>query len=267
MFSLIVMRLLRIIGFATLSVFGYLGELLFLVLETVRSVLKTPIRGRLTLLQVLEVGARSQMVVIVTGAFTGMVFAAQTYFQFHKLSMDTAVGAVVSVSMFRELGPVLSGLMVAGRVGAAMSAEIGTMKVTEQIDALRSLGVHPVDYLVVPRLIAMVVSMPLLVAECVKIGIVAGQFVAVKLMGVAEVYYINYMERFTTGRDLTMALIKGGVFGIIIVFVACNEGLKAQEGAVGVGRATTEAVVKGSLLILIVNFFLTMLLNIFFPAG
>lgn len=261
------MLILRFIGSATLSLLGYLGELLFLMLETVRSVATTPIRWRLALQQILEVGFRSQLVVVVTGAFTGMVFAAQTYFQFHKFSMETAVGAVVAVSMFRELGPVLTGLMVAGRVGAAMSAEIGTMKVTEQLDALRSLGVHPVDYLVVPRTIAMLVSMPLLVAECVGIGIAAGQFVAVKVMGVSEVYYVRYMEKFTASQDLKMALIKGGVFGILIVFVACSEGLKSPEGAVGVGRATTEAVVRGSLLILIVNFFLTMILNIFFPAG
>ena len=177
------MLLLRFLGSTALSLFGYLGELLFLMLETARSVVTTPIRWRLALQQILEVGFRSQLVVIVTGAFTGAVFAAQTYFQFHRLSMDTAVGAVVAVSMFRELGPVLTGLMVAGRVGAAMSAEIGTMKVTEQLDALRALGVHPVDYLVAPRMIAMMISMPLLVAECVGIGIAAGQFVAVKMMG------------------------------------------------------------------------------------
>ena len=266
-FTLYVMLLLRFLGSTALSLFGYLGELLFLMLETARSVVTTPIRWRLALQQILEVGFRSQLVVIVTGAFTGAVFAAQTYFQFHRLSMDTAVGAVVAVSMFRELGPVLTGLMVAGRVGAAMSAEIGTMKVTEQLDALRSLGVHPVDYLVAPRMIAMMISMPLLVAECVGIGIAAGQFVAVKMMGVAEVYYVTYMQKFTALRDLEMALTKGFVFGILIVFVACNEGLKSKEGAVGVGRATTDAVVIGSLMILIVNFFLTMVLNIFFPAG
>lgn len=261
------MLLLRFLGSTALGLFGYLGQLMFLMLETARSIVTMPIRWRLALRQILEVGYRSQLVVIVTGAFTGAVFAAQTYFQFHRLSMDTAVGAVVAVSMFRELGPVLTGLMVAGRVGAAMSAEIGTMKVTEQLDALRSLGVHPVDYLVVPRTIAMMISMPLLVAECVGIGIAAGKFVAVKLMGVAEVYYVNYMLKFTALRDVEMALTKGAVFGILIVFVACNEGLRSKEGAVGVGRATTEAVVIGSLLILIVNFFLTMVLNIFFPAG
>ena len=249
------------------SALGYLGELSFLALETFSSLVRLSIRWGLTLRQMLEVGFRSQLVVVVTGGFTGAVFAAQTFFQFHRLSMDSAVGAVVAVSMFRELGPVLTGLMVAGRVGAAMSAEIGTMKVTEQIDALRALGVHPIDYLVVPRFLALMFSMPLLVAECVGIGILAGQFVAVKLLSVPEVYYVDYMLRFTALRDLKIALTKGFVFAILVALIACQEGLKAEEGAVGVGRATTEAVVKSSLGILIVNFFLTMILNIFYPAG
>jgi len=261
------MLFIRFLGRSALAFFGFLGELLLLAREAALSICTVPIRWRLTLQQMVEVGARSQMVVVVTGGFTGAVFAAQTFFQFHRLSMDTAVGAVVAVSMFRELGPVLTGLMVAGRVGAAMSAEIGTMKVTEQIDALRALGVHPIDYLVVPRLIAMMVSMPLLVAECVGIGIVAGYFVAVKLLEVNGIYYLNYMNKFTTSRDIKMALTKGFFFALVIVFVSCNEGLKAKEGAVGVGRATTEAVVIGSLAILIANFFLTLWLNIFYPAG
>src|SRR3954468_20514535 len=142
--------------------------------ETLRSIFSHKIRWRLFMRQIVEIGLRSQLVVMITGAFTGAVFAAQTYFQFSKLGMGAAVGAVVSVSVFRERGPVLTALMVTGRVGASMSAEIGTMKVTEQIDALRALAVHPIDYLVVPRTLAMMVSMPLLVAECVAIGIAAG---------------------------------------------------------------------------------------------
>jgi phospholipid/cholesterol/gamma-HCH transport system permease protein len=169
--------------------------------------------------------------------------------------------------MFRELGPVLCGLMVAGRVGAAMSAELGTMKVTEQIDALRALGVHPIDYLVIPRFIAMLISMPLLTMECIAIGIVAAYVVTTQVLGVSEVYYLDNMLYFTGSRDVAMGLIKGMVFGILIVFVSCHQGLNAREGAVGVGRATTEAVVVGSLFLLVVNFFLTMTLNIFFPAG
>ncbi|HWL54102.1 MAG TPA: ABC transporter permease [Chthoniobacteraceae bacterium] len=261
------MLLIRFLGRSFLTLFTYLGSVVFLAFESFHSLVTMPVRWRLAIRQVLEVGYRSQMVVIVTGAFTGAVFGAQTYFQFHKLGMDTAVGAVVAVSMFRELGPVLTGLMVAGRVGAAMSAEIGTMKVTEQLDALRAMGVHPVDYLVVPRLIAMMISMPLLVAECVGMGIVAGKLVAVNLLGVLQVYYMDYMLKFTGARDVKMALTKGFVFGMLIVFIACHQGLKAREGAVGVGQATTQSVVIGSLAILIVNFFLTMVLNIFYPAG
>jgi len=268
---MVLIRFLGRAGTSAVAVFfsavKYLGDLSVLAFETLSSLAQLSVRWKLTLHQMMEVGYRSQLVVIVTGGFTGAVFAAQTFFQFHRLSMDSAVGAVVSVSMFRELGPVLTGLMVAGRVGAAMSAEIGTMKVTEQIDALRSLGVHPVDYLVVPRFLALLFSMPLLVAECVGIGILAGQFVAVKMLGVPEVYYVDYMLRFTALRDVKMALTKGFVFAILVALIACREGLNAEEGAVGVGRATTEAVVVSSLAILIVNFFLSLILNIFYPAG
>ena len=212
-------------------------------------------------------GYRSQPVVIITGAFTGAVFAAQTFFQFHVIGMDSAVGAVVSVSMCRELGPVLTGLMLAGRVGAAMSAEIGTMKVTEQIDALRALAVYPVDYLVVPRALAMLISVPLLTAECIFFGIASGYFVGVEMLGIQGSYYLENTIKFMTPRDIVMGLSKGFVFGILIVFVACYEGFHTREGAVGVGRATTEAVVTGSLAILVSNFFLSLLLNIFFPGG
>lgn len=258
---------LRFFGRQFMAFFSYLGELVLLATDTVRSIVSAPIRWRLCFLQLKEVGFSSQLVVIVTGGFTGAVFAAQTYFQFHRLGMETAVGAVVAVSMFRELGPVLTGLMVAGRVGAAMSAEIGTMKVTEQIDALRALGVYPVDYLVVPRAIALMISMPMLVAECVGLGILAGYFVGTEMLGIPSAYYVDYMVRFTGVRDIQMALAKGFVFAVLVVFVSCHQGLNAKEGAVGVGRAPTEAVVICSLAILISNFFLTLLLNTIFPAG
>ena len=258
---------LAYLGRSFLSIFSYLGELVLLAVDSFKSMFVAPIRWRLFFTQLLEVGYRSQLVVVVTGGFTGAVFAAQTYFQFHRLGMDSAVGAVVAVSMFRELGPVLTGLMLAGRVGAAMSAEIGTMKVTEQIDALRALGVYPVDYLVVPRVLAMMFSTPLLVAECVGLGILAGYFIAVDLLDVQGAYYLKYMLNFTGARDIKMALSKGFIFSLLIVFISCHQGLNAKEGAVGVGRAPTEAVVIGSLAILISNFFLTLILNAVWPAG
>src|SRR6187399_1690479 len=206
------------------SFFVYLGQVAELAFETFRSIFCGRIRFKLTLYQIAEIGYRSQPVVIVTGAFTGAVFTAQAYFQFSSLNMDTAVGPVVALSMFRELGPVLTGLMVAGRVGAAMSAEIGTMKVTQQIDALRALAVHPVDYLVVPRALAMMISMPLLVAECIACGIGTGYFVAISLLGINGPYYMANMVRWTQRRDIIMGLTKAFCFAILIVFISCHKG-------------------------------------------
>lgn len=255
------------LGRIIIGLVDYLGQLVLLVSSIFSALLLHRWRFQLILSQLLEVGFRSQAVVIVTGAFTGAVFTAQTFFQFSALNMDSAVGPVVSVAMCRELGPVLTGLMVAGRVGAAMSAELGTMKVTQQIDALRALAVNPVEYLVAPRAIALVLAMPMLVAQCIFFGIFASYFVATQVLGVNSAYFMANMSKFTEGSDILMGLIKALVFGFIIVIISCREGLNARDGAVGVGRATTEAVVIGSLAVLIVNFFLTMALNIIFPAG
>ena len=259
--------MLTTLGRTALSLLQYLGELAALAYETCVSIVVAPVRWRLVLRQLVEVGWRSQMVVIVTGAFTGAVLAAQAYFQFSRLGMKSAVGSMVAVSMFRELAPVLTGLMVSGRVGAAIAAEIGTMKVTEQIDALRALGVHPTDYLVVPRVLALVVSMPLLVAECCAVSIMAGYILGVHVLGISGPYYVLNMLRYAGARDIKMAMTKGFVFGIVIVFIACHQGLNTKNGAVGVGRAPTEAVVIGSLAVLILNFFLTFALNMVFPGG
>lgn len=258
---------IKVLGQLFNSFFVYVGQVALLSAETWASIFAGRIRPKLVLRQIAEIGYGSQMVVVVTGAFTGAVFTAQAYFQFASLNMETAVGPVVTLAMFRELGPVLTGLMVAGRVGAAMSAEIGTMKVTQQIDALRALAVNPIDYLVVPRAVAMFFSMPLLVVECVSCGVLAAYFVAVKVLAVEPAYFVANMVKFTDASDIAMALIKGFFFAGVIVFISCREGLHARDGAVGVGRATTEAVVIGSLSVLIANFFLTMFLNILFPAG
>src|SRR6267143_3712275 len=260
-------RFFNALGAPLLSFCQYLGEVVLLAGETFRSIFTHKLRWKLFLNQVVEIGLLSQLVVIITGAFTGAVFSAQTFFQFNKLGMGSAVGAVVSVSLCRELAPVLTALMVSGRVGAAMSAEIGTMKVTEQIDALRALAVYPIDYLVVPRVLAMLVSMPLLTAECIGFGIIASCFVAVFALNVNGTYYIANMVRWTLMRDLIMGMTKAFCFGLLIVFICCHKGLTTREGAVGVGRATTEAVVISSLAVLISNFFLTMALNIVYPAG
>ena len=213
------------------------------------------------LYQMYFIGVKSQSVVIITGMFTGMVLCAQSYFQFHRVKMDSATLAVVSVAMCSELGPVLTGLMVAGRVGAAIAAELGTMRVTEQIDALRTLAAHPVDYLVVPRFLAMLLAMPLLTVESISLGIGAAYVVATFLLGINAADDWHQMIHYTDVLDPLTGIIKTFFFCGVIAVVACYKGLSCRQGAEGVGRATTEAVVYSSIVILISNFFLTMLLN------
>ncbi len=260
-----IVQALQGIGRPVLRLLSYLGQLADLALEIFKSFFVGRIRPKLVGRQLVAVGFGSQVVVIVTGAFTGAVFAAQTYFQFSEYGLGSTVGAVVSIAMSRELGPVLAGLMVSGRVGAAMAAEIGTMKVTEQIDALRAMGIHPVDYLVQPRTIAMMISMPLLIAESIGFGILAAHFITVHGFNVPEAWYAHHVKIHTDLGDIAIGMIKGYVFSILIVLVSCHQGLNASNGAVGVGKATTSAVVYSCLCVLIVNFFLTLFLNFFFP--
>lgn len=238
-----------------------LGQLTLLAREAIVSLCTLKVAWRDLIYQIYFVGVKSQSVVLVTGAFTGMVLGAQTYFQFHKVKMDTAVLAVVSVSMCSELGPVLTGLMVAGRVGAAIAAELGTMRVTEQIDALRALATHPVDYLVVPRLIALHVALPLLTVESIAMGIGAGYLVGVYLLGIDPVYSWYNMLKYTSAEEVIIGMLKALVFGGVVALVGCYKGLYCGEGAQGVGRATTEAVVYSSIAILVTNFFLTLTLG------
>ena len=238
-----------------------LGRLSLLAKDAFCSLFTFKVAWRDLLYQTYFTGVKSQSVVLVTGAFTGMVLGAQTYLQFHKVKMDTATLAVVSVSMCSELGPVLTALMVAGRVGAAFAAELGTMRVTEQIDALRTLATHPVDYLVVPRWLVLHIALPLLNVEAIAIGIAGGYVVAVYLYGVDPTYLWYNMLKYTAPEEVLVGLIKSLLFGGIIALIACYKGMYCGQGAQGVGRATTEAVVYASITILISNFFLTLTLG------
>jgi len=238
-----------------------LGRLAVMTRDAVASCLTFKASRRDLLYQIYFIGIKSQAVVLVTGAFTGMVLTAQTYFQFHKVKMDTATLGVVAVAMADELGPVLTALMVSGRVGAAIAAEIGTMRVTEQIDALRTLATHPIDYLVVPRLLATMIALPLLTVESIVLGIGSGYVVGTQLLGIDPVYLYVNMLKYTSDIDVVFGLIKSFVYGGIIALIGCYKGMSCGMGAEGVGRATTEAVVYGSITILITNFFLTLALN------
>ena len=238
-----------------------LGRIAALAVEATVSLLTLKVSWRDLLYQIYFIGIKSQSVVIITGGFTGMVLGVSAYIQIHKIKMDTATLAVVGVSMCDELGPVLTALMVAGRVGAAIAAEIGTMRVTEQIDALRTLATHPVDYLVVPRLLASTLALPLLTIESITIGIGASYLVGVYLLGIDPVYSWYNMLKYTGNIDLIFGLIKAFVYGGIIALIGCYKGMSCSVGAQGVGRATTEAVVYSSITILITNFFLTLILQ------
>src|SRR6267143_2143729 len=249
------------IGNRVLGWFEGLGRVALLAVESVSALIIQKARWSDLIYQLYFVGVKSQSVVLVTGAFTGMVLCAQTYFQFHKVKMDTATLAVVSVAMASELGPVLTALMVAGRVGASMAAELGTMRVTEQIDALRTLATHPMDYLVVPRFLATVMALPLLTAESIAVGILAAYTVGTTMLGIDHAYAWHNMLKYTQPQHVVMGTIKAVVFAAVLALISCYKGMNCREGAEGVGRATTEAVVYSCITILISNFFLTLFLT------
>jgi len=210
--------------------------------------------------QMVRVGFDSIPVVVLTTMFTGMVLALQTFNGFARVHAENFVGSVVSLAMLRELSPVLVALMVTGRVGSSMAAEIGTMRVTEQIDALKALATDPVQYLFVPRVIAGIVMLPLLTILGDALGIYGGYLVAVRLMGANPVIYSGATYNFLDMNDLWSGVIKSAAFGLILTLTGCVRGYYTYGGAEGVGRSTTNAVVSASLIILLADFFLTKVL-------
>lgn len=210
--------------------------------------------------QMVKVGVDSIPVVFLTAMFTGMVLALQTFSVLSRFNAESYVGSLVALSMVRELSPVLSGVIVAGRAGSAMGAELGTMRVTEQIDALEVMATDPVHYLVVPRVWAATVMLPLLVVMANAVGILGGYLVSVVLMGANPVSYVDNSFQFMDLGDLTSGLIKAAVFGFLLAAIGCQQGFYTRGGAEGVGRSTTSAVVLASIAILISDFFLTRLL-------
>jgi phospholipid/cholesterol/gamma-HCH transport system permease protein len=238
----------------------HLGGMVQLFASSLVVLLTHPPKWREITRQMFNFGIQSAPVVLLTGAATGAILALQTWFQFRQMGMGNAIGPVVSLSMTNELGPLLTGLMVAGRMGAAMAAELGTMRVTEQIDALRSLATDPVRYLVVPRLIAGIVMIPLLTALAIAVGIAGGYVIAVDFKDVNAAFYKHYTNLYTEPSDVWVGIIKSAVFAMIIVIVACYKGFNASGGAEGVGKATTGTVVVASVTILISDFFLTNIL-------
>jgi phospholipid/cholesterol/gamma-HCH transport system permease protein len=254
------LNLFRWIGNFSIRFVEEAGRIMILFIQTISWILRPPWEGREILKQMEEVGVRSFPVVIITAAFTGMVLALQSFAGFRRFGAETMVGTIVALSMTRELGPVLTGLMVSGRVGSAMAAELGTMRVTEQIDALYTLATNPIKYLIVPRFLATIIMLPILVIFADVIGILGGYLVSVQVLGANPTLYFRRTWDFLELNDLYSGIIKAGIFGMILATISCYQGFSTQGGAEGVGRATTKAVVISSLTILISNYFITAIL-------
>jgi phospholipid/cholesterol/gamma-HCH transport system permease protein len=237
-----------------------MGRVVTFLVQTVRWLFSPPFYVRNTLRQMEAIGVDSIPVVLTTALSTGMVLALQSYTGFKRFGAESLIGTVVSLSMTRELGPVLTGLMVAGRAGAAMAAELGTMKVTEQIDALETLATNPMKYLVVPRFVASTLMMFFLTVLGMIIGISGGYFVGVKVLGANPVTYVNQSINNTEVTDIWYGLIKALTFGAVVGLIGCYKGFNTRGGAEGVGKATTGAVVVSCMLILILDYLLSALL-------
>lgn len=254
------MNILAAIGRATLSLFEEVGRVTLFLKDSLLQGLTPHYYLRQIAAQMMRVGYFSLPVVGLTAFFTGGALALQIYLGSSRFNAESLVASIVALGITRELGPVLAGLMVAGRVGAAIAAELGTMRVTEQIDALVTLATNPFKYLVGPRLIAAVITLPLLVAVGDTIGIMGGYIVGTRSLGFNSYAYIKNTADFLQLGDVTSGLIKAAVFGFIIALMGCYHGFNSKGGAAGVGRATTNAVVSAAILILAANFALTSLL-------
>lgn len=251
------MNALALIGRVFLEFLVAIGRLMMFAGNAVRHCVTPPLYPRLILRQMMEIGYYSLPVVGLTAIFTGMVLALQSYTGFSRFSAESAIPNIVVVSVTRELGPVLAGLMVAGRVGAAIAAEIGTMRVTEQIDALTTLSTNPFKYLVAPRLLASAAMLPVLVVVADIIGVLGGYLVSIHKLGFNPINYLANTFDFLEPIDVVSGLVKAGVFGFLIALMGCYHGYHSRGGAQGVGTATTNAVVSASILILTANYMIT----------
>ncbi len=247
------------IGRGTLGACEVVGALVAFAGQALAAGLRGPLYLRQLWRQMLEIGYYSLPVVGLTAVFTGMVLALQSYTGFSRFEASSAIPTIVVLSMTRELGPVLAGLMVAGRVGAAMAAELGTMRVTEQIDALSTLSTDPMRYLVFPRLIAGTIMLPALVLVADIIGVLGGFLVSVYKLGFGPISFISSTFQYLNTEDVVSGLVKAAVFGFIIALMGCFQGYHSKGGAQGVGAATTRAVVSASILILTADYIVTAL--------
>ncbi|MDA1089752.1 MAG: ABC transporter permease [Proteobacteria bacterium] len=251
------MNFLQPIGSIFLGFLTSVGRLVQFTISALSHTVRPPFYPRIIIRQMIDIGFYSLPVVGLTGIFAGMVLALQSYTGFARFSAEGAIANVVVLSITRELGPVLAGLMVAGRIGASLAAEIGTMRVTEQIDALTTLSTNPMKFLVAPRIVAGLITFPFLVLVADIIGVFGGYIVAVYKLGFNPSNYLQNTWNFLQAEDVNSGLVKAAVFGVIVTLMGCYHGYHSRGGAQGVGMATTNAVVSASIMILCSDYILT----------
>lgn len=254
------MKLLARLGSWFLSLLENLGHSCVFLFQALSVAMKPPFKVRLLVKQIRFFGNKSLLVILLTGAFTGMVLALQLYYILRKFGSEALLGPGIALSLIRELGPVLSALMVTGRAGSALTAEIGMMRISEQIDALTAMALSPMRYLIVPNIAAALITFPLITAIFDVIGIYGGYLVGVNLLGISAGTYFSLMEDYVEMQDVLIGLYKSLCFGVLVSWICCYKGFHSGYGAAGVSKATTEAVVLSSILILIGDYSLSSLL-------
>lgn len=239
-----------------ISTLREMGRMFIFLSSSIYYIFIPPFKFNILLKQIRFFGNKSLIVILLTGAFTGMVLAVQLYYTLRKFGSDALLGPAIALTLIRELGPVLSALMVTGRAGSALTAEIGIMRISEQIDALIAMALNPMRYLIVPNIVAAIIAFPLLTAIFDVTGIFSGYIIAINLLGMSEGTYFSQMETFVEMEDIMQGLYKSLSFGVIVSWISCYKGYHTTYGAVGVSKATTEAVVISSVLILVWDYFL-----------
>ncbi len=261
-----IQRPVEALGRWILTLIHELGEFLFFVREFFHWVFQRPFRRHLFIEQMQFVGNRSLPIIILTGAFTGMVFGLQTGYAFRLFNAGSFVGSTVGLALTREIAPVFTALMVVARCGSAMAASIGTMKVTEQVDALTTMAVNPIHYLVVPRVVASVVMLPLLAGVFIGVGTLGAYVVATGLLNIDPNAFMQKLTYYVDFDDVLGGMVKAAVFGFFLSMISCQRGYRTTKGAEGVGLSTTQAVVISSVSILIIDYFLTSWILEFFSG-
>ena len=255
------MQLVQSVGNFALHICTRLGAFSLFFMQAIHTLLTSKLKFHKLMVQMSRIGVESFSIIVLTGSFAGMVFALQSYIGFQRVGGEQFIGAVVALGMIRELGPVLTGLMVTGRAGSAIAAEIGTMRITEQIDALTTLRINPFQYLIVPRILGSTIILPFLTTFSMLFGVIGGYFICVHVLELSPEDYISSIKNYVEIADIMGGLKKSAAFGLILAWVGTYKGYNTEGGARGVGLSTTQAVVVSSILILISNYFLTKLLE------